>query len=179
MVIDAHGHLGHWSFPVESLSSEGLIKQMDQYNIDYTIVSSSLAVRYDIKGGNEELHTELKKHPRLKGYVTVNLHYPKESIYELYKYLDMSHSERLFIGVKIHPMMNNLRFDSSSGMLIAKAINDLDVPVLIHTYGSEIESPKQVVEVMKHFEHLKIILAHSGGFDWQLAVLISQNLDQV
>ena len=179
MVIDAHGHLGHWSFPVHSLTTNELITQMDQYGIDCTIVSSSLAVRYDITTGNAQLYEELQQYPRIKGYVTVNLNYPKESIAELNRYFDNRHNNTLFVGVKIHPMMNQRRFDSITGLLIAEAIAAFDVPILIHTYGSDMESPHQIVEVIKRFPNLKIILAHSGGFDWHLAQHIAHMSDTV
>ncbi len=179
MIIDVHGHLGHWSFPVEEMSSEKLIAQMDHYGIDYTIVSSALAVRYDITRGNRKLYQELKRFPRIKGYVTVNLNYPKESIDELHTYFGQHQEEPLFVGVKIHPMMNHHRFDTKEGMKIAEAIAFYDVPILIHTYGSEIESPLQVVKVLEKYNTLKIILAHSGGFDWTLATSIASVSDSL
>jgi predicted TIM-barrel fold metal-dependent hydrolase len=155
------------------MSGQKLIHQMDQYGIDYTIVSSAFAVRYDMKEGNAQLYQELKRFPRIKGYVTVNLNYPKESIEELHTYFGKQREENLFVGVKIHPMMTHHRFDTPEGLKIAEVIASYDVPILIHTYGSEIESPLQVVKVLERYQNLKIILAHSGGFDWNLATSIA------
>ena len=171
MIIDVHGHLGHWSFPLAQMSAEELVQQMDAFGIDQTFVSSSLAVRYDFMEGNSFLADTLPSTPRIKGYVTVNLNYPQESIHEIHRYLDPGKSERkLFVGIKIHPMMNRQRFDTRSGLLIAQAAADCDAPILIHTYGSELETPRQVLAAVERFPSLKIILAHSGGFDWQLAM---------
>lgn len=174
MIIDVHGHVGHWSFPVTEMSSQDLVSQMDRYGIDITFVSSSLAVRYDFKAGNAQLAKDLKKHPRLKGYVTVNLNYPDESIHEITHYMGSN-----FMGVKIHPMLSRRRLDSLAGLKIAEAIARMDVPILIHTYGSELETPKQVLEVVKHFPQIKIILAHTGGFDWHLGMDIAGASDTI
>jgi uncharacterized protein len=174
MIIDVHGHLGHWSFPLAQMSAEELIQQMDAFGIDQTFVSSSLAVRYDFVEGNALLASTLPRTPRIKGYVTVNLNYPRESIQEIHRYLDPEAQGRgVFVGIKIHPMMNRQRFDTRSGLLIAQAAADCDAPILIHTYGSELETPKQVLAAVERHPDLKIILAHSGGFDWQLAMDIA------
>ncbi len=172
MIIDVHGHLGHWSFPLKQMTAQELLQQMDNYGIDLTIVSSSLAVRYDFMEGNALLAASLPQTPRIKGYVTVNLNYPQESVREIHRYLDFT-ERNVFVGIKIHPMMNRQRFDTKAGLLIAQAAALCNAPILIHTYGSEIETPRQVLAAVERFPSLKIILAHSGGFDWQLAMEIA------
>lgn len=174
MIIDVHGHLGHWSFPLAQLSAEELIQQMDVFGVDQTFVSSSLAVRYDFLEGNAFLADTLPRTPRIKGYVTVNLNYPQESVREIHRYLDPGKDRHnIFVGIKIHPMMNRQRFDTKSGLLIAQAAVECNAPILIHTYGSDLETPRQVLAAVERFPKLKVILAHSGGYDWQLAVDIA------
>ena len=80
MVIDVHGHLGRWSFPMDDPGPEDLTAMMDRLGIDRCILSSSRALRYDLEGGNRELSGSLRSGGRLFGYITANLHYPEESI---------------------------------------------------------------------------------------------------
>jgi len=175
MVVDVHGHVGHWSFPTSDLGRDDLIAQMDRWGIDITVVSSSMAVRYDFIEGNRWLDGELSPTDRLLGYVTVNLHYPKESVGQINYYGNKRTGDgrASFVGVKIHPMIQNKRFDSRAGLQIAEAALEYDLPILIHTYGSERETPKQVLPVLQEFPELKVILAHAGGFDWHLAMDIA------
>lgn len=172
MVVDVHGHLGHWSFPTIDLTRDDLIRQMDRWGIDITVVSSSMAVRYDFIEGNRLLDYELSTTDRVFGYVTVNLQYPKESVGQIKYYGNKKNTDGMahFIGVKIHPMIQNKRFDSNAGLTIAEGALEADLPILIHTYGSERETPKQVLPVLHEFPELKVILAHAGGFDWHLAM---------
>lgn len=175
MVIDVHAHLGHWYFPISEMTPSDLLLQMDRFGIDCTVVSSSLALRYDFIRGNRELAESLDFTTRILAYVTVNLHYPQESIDQIRSYKDFRDGMglRRFIGVKIHPMIHNKRFDSKAGLLVAEAAFSADMPILIHTYGSERETPRQVLPVLREFPDLKIILAHAGGLDWHLAADIA------
>jgi len=171
MTVDVHAHLGHWSFPIADLSASDLVSQMDRWKIDKTIISSSRAVRYDFITGNKELAMVLHAEERLFGYITVNLHYPEESLAQIRTYgTDNPEGRaRRFVGVKIHPMIQQKRFDTNAGFRIAEAAFMADLPILIHTFGSERETPLQVLPVLRRFPNLKIILAHAGGFDWYLA----------
>jgi predicted TIM-barrel fold metal-dependent hydrolase len=177
MVIDVHAHLGHWYFPISEMTPSDLLRQMDRFGIDCTLVSSSLALRYDFVRGNRELAESLVSTSRILAYVTVNLHYPHESIDQIHAYKDYRDSMgmRRFVGVKIHPMIHNKRFDTKAGLLVAEAALQADLPILIHTYGSERETPRQILPVLREFPDLKIILAHAGGLDWHLAADIADS----
>ena len=177
MVIDVHAHLGHWYFPISEMTPSDLLRQMDRFGIDCTLVSSSLALRYDFIRGNRELAESLVSTSRILAYVTVNLHYPHESIDQIHAYKDYRDSMgiRRFVGVKIHPMINNKRFDSKAGFLVAEAACPADMPRLLHTDGSERETPRQILPVLQEFPDLKIILAHAGGLDWHLATDIADS----
>ncbi len=177
MRIDAHAHLGKWYFPIDELSSEKMRESMNLLGVDVTIVSHSLALTYDICEGNQVLATILEKHPgSILGYVTVNLNYPEESVVEMRKYLN---GTRGFVGVKVHPLLNDRRFDTREGRIIAEAAAELDAPVLIHTFGSDIESPRHAAAVARKVPELRIILGHMGGFSWSDGIQAAEECDRI
>lgn len=171
MVIDVHGHLGRWSFPMDDPGPEDLTAMMDRLGIDRCILSSSRALRYDLEGGNRELSGSLRSGGRLFGYITANLHYPEESIAGIgaLEGERKDTGQARFVGVKIHPMIQNRRFDTPAGFRVARRAHESGLPILIHTFGSPMETPRQVLPVLREIPDLRIILAHAGGFDWHLA----------
>lgn len=170
MIVDIHGHLGRWYFPTDDVTAEEAEKTLQHNGVDLLIVSSSYALRYDFIEGNRRLAEAIHDHHRLKGYIALNPNYPKESIAEIAKYSDNPD----FVGVKIHPEISKHRLDTVEGLEISRAIASSGLPLLIHTFGSEEETPFQVLKPLEKNPDMKIILAHSGGFDWYLAQNISE-----
>ncbi len=164
MIIDAHAHLGKWYFPIDNVSPLQMTENMKRLGIDRTIVSHSLSLTYDFREGNRLLSKIIRNHPgKIFGYTTVNLNYYEESIGEMKKYLN---SNSGFVGVKVHPLLNRRRFDTPEGYKIAEQAALMGIPILIHTFNSDLESPLHAAEVARKVSGVKIILAHMGGFEW-------------
>lgn len=165
MIIDSHVHLGKWYFPIAQLTVDDIVAYMRRHDIDASIISSSLAIVYDCPEGNDELARAIRPYPQLLAYVAVNLNYPEEAVAEMASYLGDSGNPQ-FVGVKVHPLLAKCRYDTPQGMAVTRAAADYGMPVLVHTFGSALESPWNVVPAAKAHPDLPIILAHMGGNTW-------------
>jgi predicted TIM-barrel fold metal-dependent hydrolase len=166
MIVDAHAHFGKWYFPISQLTEHDILAYMEREKIDYTVLSSSLAIVYDFREGNRELEKALRGHPQLLGYVSINFNYPKESLEELEHYLGHRDLLPQFVGVKVHPLLAKHRYDSPEGMKLTRAVADYGVPILVHTLSSSLESPWNVLPAAKANPGVPIILGHMGGDTW-------------
>jgi len=167
LIVDAHAHYGDWYFPVVNPSAEETADRMRALGVDRTVFSSSLGIVYDFREGNEELASVLEAHPEFSGYVAVNLNYPEESLAEIEKYLGPGRKGDGFVGIKVHPMLAMRSFDCEAGLLFAEASSRLGVPILVHTFGSAIESPRNVLRAAGRFPGAVFILGHMGGYAWE------------
>jgi predicted TIM-barrel fold metal-dependent hydrolase len=175
MIIDVHTHLGKWYFPIRELTVSDMLAYMERGGIGTSIISSSLAIIYDFREGNRELAEAIRGHNQLLGYVTVNLNYPRESLQELERYLRNGFTRNdQFVGVKVHPLSSRHRYDTPEGMALTRAVADYNVPILVHTFGSALESPWNVVPAAKANPDVPIILAHMGGDAWWEGVRAAQ-----
>jgi predicted TIM-barrel fold metal-dependent hydrolase len=171
MVVDAHAHYGSWYFPMRNPSPREIREYMLRLGIDRTVLSSSLGIVYDFREGNLELDGAIRSFPELFGYVAVNLNYPEESLAEIERYLS---GNGRFVGIKVHPQLCAKSFDCDEAFRICEAAAKFRVPILIHTFGSPIESPKNVLRAAERFPEVSFILGHMGGFAWDEGLAVGR-----
>jgi len=167
LIVDAHAHYGDWYFPIRNPSAEETANRMRALGVDRAVFSSSLGIVYDFREGNEELAGVLGEHPEFSGYVAVNLNYPEESLAEIERYLGPGRKREGFVGIKVHPMLAMRSFDCEAGLLFAEASSRLGVPILVHTFGSVIESPMILLRAAERLPGAVFILGHMGGYAWE------------
>jgi uncharacterized protein len=173
MIIDAHAHYGDWYFPIENPSADAIVAKMAKLGVDRVVLSSSLAIVYDFREGNAELAEAMRGRPGLAGYVSVNANYPEESLAEMETYLGKSPPNG-FVGVKVHPQLAAKGFDCPECVLFAEAAARYDVPILIHTFATPLESPWNVARVAEKVPAAKFILGHMGGYDWESGIAVGK-----
>ena len=156
-VIDVHTHFGKWALPTNCENIGMFLEIMRRNRIAKSIISSSSAILYDFQEGNKELRKIIDSYNKeLYGYVVVNPNYFELSKRELKFYLSFKN----FVGVKFHPNHCQQSVCSYESRKLLKVIEDYQVPLLLHTYSSSIETPKNLLKIAQDFSSLKIILAH-------------------
>lgn len=166
-IVDAHAHLGRWPYPIRQGTAADLAAEMQALGVVASVTSHSLAIYYDAVEGNAALAAEIRDFPQIWGYVSVNLNYPEQAEGELERYLGGGSPFRhKFIGVKVHQSLSRRRFDTPEAMAIARAVDRYRVPVLVHTFGSALESPWNVLPAAKANPDVPFILGHMGGEAW-------------
>lgn len=160
--IDMHGHLGYWAFAIpHGGTAESLVHLCERYDIDYVAASSTHALVYDMRAGNEEMAKAASEHEQILMYVYVNPNFLAESCEEMDTYLP----EQFGVGVKIHcgysatsssdPRMYDLIAE------IARRTNLLK----IHPGAAQ-----DLAAWARAYPDLNIIIAHAFATDYPAAV---------
>lgn len=167
--IDVHSHYGrNYLLGGKEVTVDFLLKQMNEHNIEKTLLSSFLAIHYDLVEGNKELKEIIDKHDNLLGMVVVNSNYVKISLKELETYLKHEN----FVGVKMHPNLTGHPINSAQSKEILKAVERYNVPILIHTWGEA--HLNQILDVANDSPNLKILIGHMGGIkDWRKGIEVA------
>ena len=150
-IIDSHGHLGEWFFPIPRYSLDDVEAALARYGIERAIFSSALAVIYDFREGNRWLAEGIAGRERLLGYVTINPHYPDDSRRDLDAYLPRPE----FVGAKYHTHYTRSRADANETLELLADVAAHGVPILLHASCGEIANVAQALPglriIMPHF----------------------------
>ena len=158
-IVDVHGHIGAWTFPMRCSTVNHLKDYMKGCGIEKTVVSYSSAITYDFVEGNQRLAEAIEGEDGVWGYIVLNPHYVQESLAELDKYKD--HPK--FVGVKLHPEQQAYRLIHQNVLELLEIVSNLQLPVLVHTFPGQ---TYDFCQVAREFPRIKFIMGHMGGNDW-------------
>ncbi len=162
-IIDVHGHVGAWMFPIQARDASDLERIMAACGVEQIILSHVAALTYNFVEGNAQLAEIIAERAALWGYVVLNPHYPNQSRAELKKYLD--HPK--FVGVKLHPEIHKYRLESPGAMRLLERVAETGLPVLVHAFPGQISGFSQAAA---SFPEIKFIMGHMGGDQWPRAL---------
>jgi hypothetical protein len=168
-IIDVHGHLGPWPFPMRNPDAACVRDPMARWGITKTILSHTKAIVNDFVEGNAELARAIGGSDDLYGYITINPNYPDLSVRELDRYLD----HPSFVGVKMHPGYTTASIDGPETLKLTARFASRRLPFLVHTWG-----PAEVAKIgrlAEHFPDLPIIMGHGGANGWREAIDVLKN----
>lgn len=164
-VIDAHGHLGTGSaYVLEKTKPEEqiplLLNNMDKLGIKEMIISGFQALFAEPVEGNLTLEKTLTPFKgRFKGYLSFN---PFNGD-ELESRFDSFFKGDFFIGFKLlcdyhHVSLTDKRFEA-----VWKYANLHRLPILMHTWGGNYNSPSMLKDIVARYPDAIYILGHAGG----------------
>ncbi|MEE0858522.1 MAG: TatD family hydrolase [Acutalibacteraceae bacterium] len=180
MIIDMHSHIGEiMDF---KMPPENLIKSMEKYNIDFSIVSNCAAVAFDhnnkalpytLQTSQEKAYADTlefaRKYPnKIAVMPWVKPHYEtvtNELINMIRENLDIT------VGIKVHPVHSFISFNSPQVEEFIKIAEQFNLPILVHTADTEESSCEGVYEMAVKHPKVNFILGHMGlGTDNQTAI---------
>jgi len=159
-ICDAHVHLGEsgpWQpYHKPTIFMEELMPLLDKYNVARALVFPNPNVGDKYPETNDYIAKCVRKHPkRLVGFGRVDPRRGTEAIQELKRI-----KQKLGLtGLKLHPMVECFRPDHPYFDKFFKAIDELKLPLLMHT-GEGFSAPGLAVKVAKRHPHMVMILAH-------------------
>jgi predicted TIM-barrel fold metal-dependent hydrolase len=159
MIIDAHIHFDeHFDGTVAGSSSE-IARQMREAGINHVI-----ALHLEFQPWSpEEVAAAISPHPGIHAFV--NIHPHKEGAKQKLLYA----VEQLgFIGLKLHPRLQEHPVDSEATIELVRYAGQLGVPVLIDAFpdGTHLMQgfePLRYAVVARECPGTRIIWAHMGG----------------
>ncbi len=187
MIIDIHTHLWPkseiteylveylqkrciWDEWYTALTTEGLLRVMDDNDIDLSVVSAvglGLNTKNDyLENINHYVMNEIKKAPeRLIGFCVVDPYGGKRSVQFLKRYIE----EHDFKGLKLHPSIQSFFPNDKRTYPLYKTMEDYGLPVLFHSgaigikpFRDKYSNPVHLDDIACDFPELKIIIGHAG-----------------
>jgi hypothetical protein len=155
-IIDIHAHIGLWADPYTSVDRPKLEKILNRAGIEFSCISSTNSILYDVRQGNREVLAACRESSKLYGYVVVNPFHP-DSLEDL-KLLE---SEEKLIGVKIHPDIHQFPITTRYLKSALKKIPSAKSLVLTHA-GGELSKPRDVLELARELPDITFIMSHFG-----------------
>lgn len=148
-VVDAHVHLGEFPLFGASLDVAGLLRIMDEYGIERSVVSALQ---------NTLTLEAVRRYPeRISGLVRVD---PFDD--EAGELIDKAMGDWGFKGVKMNPLFDNFLPDSEIVDPVMEAAGRHHVPVLIHCGHPPWSLPWSFERLADRFPDVKIVMAHMG-----------------
>lgn len=168
-IIDCHMHLGACpSFLTMDLDLMELIGKMDRLGIEYAISSNMLALQHDCF--EEGILSDMKAHDLSDGRIFTNFvfspFHPEVALDVIRKY----RGNPVCRAIKIHPSETNVDADDERWRPVWEIAEELDLPILSHTWNVSYYHPSQKCAFAGKFEKyvseypkVTFVFAHSGG----------------
>jgi predicted TIM-barrel fold metal-dependent hydrolase len=164
-IIDIHAHIG--SFQGYDLSTETLLANLQEYNIQMALISNIDAAHLpgttrdlDEKTANQVTLEAVQKYPNLlRGLAWARPTDPNSSPANLEPFL----RDHQFVGVKLHPEMNQFAADDSLVDGYLSLCAKYNVPAVFHSGAAGSNSdPKKIYRVAARHPTVPVILYHMG-----------------
>ena len=181
--IDVHCHFRVMpEQPSTCLGPADVQKELERFNIELAVVSSTAAYKDNMDAGNEEMVENIEAHDRMLGSVVVNPHDLEGSI----KWLNMAATHPRIAHVTVNPLTTYERYCSPGWMRLFAEIATRQLPVFYNTGGQDIYrrspvatqhghlfkvrgAPPDEVDMFrridKSFPEMPIIVGHGHGLE--------------
>ncbi len=186
MIIDDHTHfpISDPIWPDEWRKADFMIKSMDQWGIDKSIVVCTDPINGgDYKVGNQKVYDVVKQYPdRLIGFAWIHPT-QSEGIEVALQEARRCVKERGFKGLKLHPCTEMYSYASKEYCypIIEESIK-LQVPVFCHT-GDPATCPYSgsvlIADLADRYPDAKLILGHLGHRRWNDAIWAVKKRDNL
>lgn len=174
-VVDAHVHMGKMTDLGLDATPEFLVEMAEKSGISVMIVTSFLALWYDMEEGNRQVYEVTLRFPgKVYGYATLSSQrYGPVALRELERCL----REYGFRGVKIYSYPE-VSINERRTVDVLKVAADFGVPVLAHA------TPEECAGLSAKVPGVSLIMAHMGNTalargDWNRAIMIAEECPNV
>ena len=149
--IDAHAHVGEFGgWANVSITPEELIKQMDDFEIEKTILC---AQPNDLCLKTRDAYPE-----RIISLVYPNPYDGEKAVEEIYDYVQ----NKGFKGIKCNPLRHAYVADSEVMDPIMKAAEDLNIPVFMHSGHAPYSLPWSIGLLAERYPKVNLVMIHMG-----------------
>jgi len=171
-VIDVHAHLGRWGHPGLAGGLDEFRRLVDQSGFSKVIISSVLAIAYDVPKGNAEVARAVESDERLYGSVVFNARYPEESRAEIERYADHPR----FVSAKFHPAWTGLVINAPENLKVIELLAAKKLPVTFHSWTGD---GPAAADIAKRFPELPVFWFHALAADYRKAAELARELPNV
>ncbi len=171
-VIDAHAHLGRWGLPGLEGTTDDLRRLLDASGIARVIVSSAMAIAYDVPGGNAEVAAACDADERIYGSIVFNARYPQQCREQIDRYADHPR----FVATKYHTGYDGLPINAPENLRVIEWIAARELPLTLHTWTGD---GTMAADVARRFPELPVFWFHALAADYRKAADLASELPNV
>ncbi len=147
--VDIHAHIGAWNLPITKTTATGISGLASKYNVEKVLVSSDMALNYDMVAGNKETSNACSQSPALFGMIVIDPTRMELSISQIRKYANSPE----FVGIKtIQDLYGTSLSDPRYHEILAEN-KKYRLPVMAHIPG--------MAEAAARFPEFHFICAHA------------------
>jgi predicted TIM-barrel fold metal-dependent hydrolase len=171
MIIDSHAHFADKAVHIfEPDFMKLCLDTMDRLGVDYMIRSLGKALGH---GPHADFDRHVEEGSEIfeesgKRVFSYFVYTPFHSDFCI-KMIEENHDNPAFVGIKIHPSVNNFYADEEAFRLVYEVAKKYGFPILSHTWALT-SNPNQKYSVPERFERfireyseVNFIFGHSGG----------------
>jgi uncharacterized protein len=147
--VDVHWHPDHWNLG-EGLSDAEQQAVFDRFGYERVLLSSILALNYDLEAGNERTRAWLDRDRRAAGLIVVNPHHVERSLEQVRRHAD----DPRFVGLKTIQDLHGLRLDDAAYAPILAEAGRRGLPILAHLPG--------IGEAARRHPEVTFVAAHAN-----------------
>lgn len=156
-IIDLHGHVGRYAYPIPDLAAEGLLEVLDRVRVEHIVCSHMQCMGRNMDWGNREVLAYMRACPnRILGYISL---FPTSQT-AVRTQVEQCLADG-FTGLKLHDH-NGFPYDDPAYLPGYEIANERALPVLFHTWGQDRQFAA-ILRLAERFPELSIILAHGGS----------------
>lgn len=167
-ITDVHAEIGTtplWGVP---FTDANLMRSMQKYGVDKSIISSTIGNSCDFRRGNAQIAKIVKTNPALLGCMVANINYPELSQKDMHAYM----GDDSFVSLLVISGVRGQHVTLAESEEILNAHRRFIKPVYLHT-------PNQAAalaanEIAKAFPIMKFVLIGMGGEDWRMATVLAE-----
>lgn len=149
--IDAHSHIGMFGgWANVNISAEQLIAQMNEYNIEKTVISTFPA--------RESLEAAERYSDRLLCALWVN---PTEGNAALDQVNRLAANYKI-CGIKLHPLAQAYPANDPCVFPIAELAEEWKLPLMIHSGHAPFSLPWSIAQLAERYPNVKVLMIHMG-----------------
>ena len=180
MIIDSHVHVGGDAAGF-TMNEELILRSMEKYNIDLSIVSNGDSVEYG-EGFKVPDKMQISQEKTLERVIQFCRDNPgkilgafwckphHEAITETIEKM-IAENRDIIVALKVHPTLSNLSFSDEKMHPYIELAEKYNLPVMVHTADDEVANPMRVYEMACRYPKTNFIMAHMGlGTDNKMAV---------
>lgn len=156
-IVDMHGHYGEGTgWPKWCVDAEDLVRHMDRIGIESIMVSHNVVVgSCEARWGNDQVLSAMRRYPnRILGYAICDPKHEDSGVTEVQRCLEAGMN-----GIKLH-LANGLPYDSPLYEPIWALAAEQRLPVLLHTWGDNIDS---MLPLFRRWTGATILVGHAGS----------------
>lgn len=152
--IDAHAHIGDFGgWAGVKIDIENLISQMDEYEIEKTILCSS---------GPEDNDNVLKAYKKYSDRIVPLVFLSPFDGEKAIEMIDNYVINEGFKGIKLNPLKNAYVADADFLNPIMEKADSLGIPVFIHCGHPPYSLPWSIALLAERFPSVKVVMIHMG-----------------